>query len=184
MKVLRNYFTLITVAGILVALDQWTKNLVRTHIPVGGIWLPDGWETISPYARVVHWHNTGAAFGMFKDGATVFTILAFVVIIAILFFYREVEQGDWFLRLALMMQMGGAIGNLTDRLLFEGVVTDWISVGNFAVFNVADASISVGTAVMVLGIWIMERREKQAKKENDPQNELEAETPAGKEASV
>lgn len=184
LKVIRSYFTLFTVAGILVALDQWTKNLVRTHIPVGGVWLPEGWENLGPYARVVHWHNSGAAFGMFKDGAPVFTILAFVVIIAILFFYREVEQRDWFLRLALMMQMGGAIGNLTDRLLFKGVVTDWISVGNFAVFNVADASISVGTAVMVLGVWIMEKRERQAKRENAIENELEMESPSGEEASA
>ncbi len=184
MKALRNYLYLFTTAGIVVALDQWTKTLVRMNIPIGGTWLPKGWEHLSNYFRVVHWHNTGAAFGLFKNGATVFTILAFVVIIAIIWFYREIEPGDWFLRLALAMQMGGAIGNLTDRLLFDGVVTDWISVGNFAVFNVADASISVGTAVMLLGIWIMERREKQAKKERESQNGLEMDSHVGEEASV
>ena len=184
MKVLRSYFTLFGIAGIVVALDQWTKTLVRTNIEPGWVWLPEGWEHLEPYARIVHWHNTGAAFGMFKDGALVFTILAFVVVAAIIWFYREIEPQDWFLRLALGMQMGGAIGNLIDRLLFDGVVTDWISVGKFAVFNVADASISVGTVIMLIGIWILERREKQARAESNAQNESEPEPLVGMEDSI
>ncbi len=181
MKTTKNYPFLFIVAGILVALDQWTKTLIRTNITPGSTWLPEGWESLAPYARIVHWHNTGAAFGMFQEGALIFTILAFVVVVAIIWFYREIEPNDWFLRLALAMQMGGALGNLVDRLLFEGVVTDWISIGKFAVFNVADASITVGTVVMIIGVWIMEKREKQAKaqeqaqSESDSQNGLETE---------
>ena len=162
MKATKNYLFLFTAAGIVLALDQWTKTIIRANIPVGGTWLPEGWGNLSTYFRVVHWHNTGAAFGMFKEGATIFTALAFVVVAAIIWFYREIDPTDWFLRFALAMQMGGALGNLIDRLLFDGVVTDWISVGTFAVFNVADASISVGTAVMLLGVWIMEKKSKQA----------------------
>ena len=177
MKKSRNYLFLFTTAGIILALDQWTKNLIRADIPVGGTWLPEGWEQLSIYIRVVHWHNTGAAFGMFKDGATLFTSLAFVVVGAIIWFYREIDPADSFLRLALAMQMGGALGNLADRLLFNGVVTDWISVGTFAVFNVADASISVGTAIMLLGVWIMEKREKQAKI-TSPHSDMEDEDSA------
>lgn len=184
MKVSRNYFTLFTIAGILVALDQWTKNLVRANITPGSTWLPEGWEHLSTYMRVVHWHNTGAAFGMFQDLSSVFTALAFVVIVAIIWFYNKIEPNDWFLRLALAMQMGGAIGNLIDRLLFDGVVTDWISIGNFAVFNVADASITVGTGVMLFGVWMMERRENQAQKESDPQNRLETEPRVSVEDSL
>jgi signal peptidase II len=60
------------------------------------------------------------------------------------------------------MQLGGAIGNLTDRLAI-GHVTDFISIGTFPVFNVADASISVGAVVLLLGIWVMERNEKKKK---------------------
>ncbi len=171
MKKSRNYFFLFTTAGIILAFDQWSKALIRTNIPVGGTWLPEGWEHLAPYARVVHWHNTGAAFGMFKDGATLFTALAFLVVGAIIWFYREIDPTDRFLHLALAMQMGGALGNLVDRLLFDGVVTDWISVGTFAVFNMADASISVGTAVMLLGVWMMEKREKQAQIKDEAEDE-------------
>ncbi len=153
---------LFSVAGLIVALDQWTKSLVRANLPLGSTWLPDWLEWLSPYARFVHWHNTGAAFGMFQNGSMVFTVLAFVVIGAIVYYFPQVEKRDWTLRLAMSMQMGGALGNLLDRLLFEGRVTDFISVGAFAVFNVADASISVGTAILLLGVYLQERAAKQA----------------------
>jgi len=177
LKLLRRYIGLFIGAGVIVALDQWTKHLVRTHIPLGTAWLPAGWENLETYARVVHWYNTGAAFGMFQDGALVFTILAFVVSIAILWFYAQPEASEWYLSIPLTMQLGGAIGNLIDRLLFEGRVTDMISIGNFAVFNIADASISVGTAIMLLGIWMMEQKEKAAQETEErkqTQNAFEA----------
>lgn len=187
---LKHYLPLFGIAGILIALDQWTKYLVRTNIPVGGVWLPTGWESLEPYARIVYWHNTGAAFGMFQELSSVFTMLAFVVAGAIIWFYRQVESGDWFLRLALAMQLGGALGNLIDRLIADGKVTDWISVGNFAVFNVADASITVGTGIMLLGVWIMEKRDREATKRNQaevesvPVDESEAGSSSGTEASA
>lgn len=161
-SVFQKYWLLFSVAGLIVALDQWTKSLVRANLPLGSTWLPDWLEWLSPYARFVHWHNTGAAFGMFQNGSMVFTVLAFVVIGAIVYYFPQVEQQDWTLRLAMSMQMGGALGNLLDRLLFEGRVTDFISVGAFAVFNVADASISVGTAILLLGVYLQERAAKQA----------------------
>lgn len=164
MKLLRRYAGLFIGAGAIIALDQWTKHLVRTHIPLGTTWLPAGWENLETYARVVHWYNTGAAFGIFQGGSLVFTMLAFIVSIAILWFYAQPEASEWYLSIPLTMQFGGAVGNLIDRLLFEGRVTDMISIGNFAVFNLADASISVGTAIMLLGIWVMEKKEKAGQK--------------------
>jgi signal peptidase II len=160
--VFQKYWLLFSVAGLIVAFDQWTKSLVRANLPLGSTWLPDWLEWLSPYARFVHWHNTGAAFGMFQNGSMVFTVLAFVVIAAIVYYFPQVEKQDWTLRLAMSMQLGGALGNLLDRLLFEGRVTDFISVGAFAVFNVADASISVGTAILLLGVYLQERAAKQA----------------------
>ena len=97
---------------------------------------------------------------MFQNGNTVFAILAVIVILVILYYYPLVERTDWTLRLALGMQLAGAAGNLVDRLTL-GKVTDFISVSTFAVFNVADASISVGVAVLLLGVWMKERAEKR-----------------------
>ena len=161
----RKYGGILTIAFVIVLLDQLTKILVRANIPEGESWLPESWQWLSPYARIVNWYNTGAAFGMFKDASMVFTVLAFIVIAAILFYYPQVENDNWSLRLALSMQLGGAMGNLIDRLTI-GHVTDFISVGSFPVFNIADASISVGAAVLFLGVWLQERAEKK-QHEND-----------------
>ena len=79
-KLIQKYWQIIVIAAVIVLLDQWTKGLVRANIPLGGSWLPESLEWLSPYARIVHWYNTGAAFGLFKDGSMVFTVLAFIVI--------------------------------------------------------------------------------------------------------
>jgi len=163
----KNYRAIALIAAVIVALDQWTKWLVRTNISSGERWLPDSLQWLSPYARIVHWYNTGAAFGMFKDASMILTVLAFVVIGAIIYYYPQVDSNDWYLRIAMSMQLGGALGNLIDRLTI-GHVTDFISIGNFAVFNIADASISVGAGVLLLGVWIMEKKEKKAKQMVEP----------------
>ena len=162
---LPDYGKLIAIAGLIVILDQWTKTLVRQSLSVGETWMPVEW--LEPYVRVVNWHNTGAAFGIFQKGGLIFTILAIVVTIFILYYFPQVPRKDWPLRVAMGMQLGGALGNLTDRLRF-GAVTDFISVGKVPVFNVADSSISVGVAVLILGVWISERKAKKENEEEPP----------------
>jgi len=166
-RAIENYLSIVTIAAVIVVLDQWTKWLVRTNIPAGESWLPTSLEWLSPYARIVHWYNRGAAFGMFQEGSMVFTVLAFIVIGAILYYYPQVSNTDWPLRLAMSMQLGGAIGNLIDRLTI-GHVTDFISIGTFPVFNVADSSISIGCVVLLLGVWWQERAAKKEKAQAAP----------------
>jgi len=171
----KDYLILIGVAGIVVALDQWTKWLVRQNVEFGGQWLPQGLGWLSPYARIVNWSNSGAAFGMFQNGNLVFTILAIIVIIAIIYYYPQVEANDWTLKLAMGLQLAGASGNLIDRLLV-GKVTDFISIGTFAVFNFADSSITVGVIVLLIGVWIKERQEKKKAAELQAASEQEIPT--------
>lgn len=159
----RDYFPLLAVAALVILLDQWSKNIVRTSLPYTESWAP--WNWLLPYARIVHWQNTGAAFGMFQGMSLVFAVLAVIVSIAIIYYYPLVPKEDWLIRLALGLQLGGAIGNLIDRLRFGGAVTDFISVGNFAVFNVADACVSVGVVLLIIGMWMRERRLEREKKE-------------------
>jgi len=161
-KLVKNYWAIALIATVIVAFDQWTKWLVRSNISSGEQWLPDSLQWLLPYARIVHWYNTGAAFGMFKDASMILTVLAFIVIGAIVYYYPQVDSNDWYLRIAMSMQLGGALGNLIDRLTI-GHVTDFISIGSFAVFNIADASISVGAGILLLGVWMMERAEKKAR---------------------
>ena len=161
MKKIFNYLGLFGVAGVVIALDQWTKALVRANIAPSEMWLPAGFDWLMPYARIINWHNSGAAFGSFQGFSLVFTVLAFVVSGLIIYYYPRVDQADWWMKLALGMQLGGALGNVIDRLAQQGQVTDFISVGTFPVFNVADSSISVGVAILLLGVWIKEHLERQ-----------------------
>ncbi len=177
-KFVEKYGLMFSIAGVIVILDQWTKWLVRSNIPTGISWLPESMEWLSPYARIVNWYNTGAAFGMFQGGSMVFTVLAFIVIGAIIYYFPQIEKHDWALRIAMSMQLAGASGNLIDRLTQGGKVTDFISVGRFPVWNVADASITVGTIVLMVGVYLQERamlKEKKEAVESQPAGETPSE---------
>ena len=150
-----NYLILFGISGLLVGLDQWTKYLVRTKLELGEEWVP--LPEIAPFIRVVHWKNTGAAFGLFPQASIIFTIIAILVSLAIIYYWPRIPSNQFGLRLALAMQLGGAVGNLVSRLV-EGIVTDWIAVGNFPVFNVADSSITVGVVILVIATWYDERK--------------------------
>lgn len=159
-KYIFDYAPLFVVAGLVITLDQLTKSIVRSQLTIGEIWTP--WEWLEPYARIVHWKNTGAAFGILQGFSDVFTVLAIIVAIAILYYYPRVPRDESWLRFAMGLQLGGAMGNLIDRLTI-GWVTDYVSIGNLPVFNVADFSITTGTAVLVLGIWINEQKQESSK---------------------
>jgi signal peptidase II len=153
----RDYVFLTLVASLIVALDQWTKYLVRSRLEVGEMWLP--FPILAPFVRIVHWNNTGAAFGLLPSASLIFTIVAIIVSIAIVYYFPRVPGKQPILRLALALQLGGAMGNLIDRLLL-GTVTDFVSIGSFPVFNVADSCISAGVALLVAAMWVEERRAK------------------------
>jgi signal peptidase II len=153
------------IAFSLVVLDQWTKYLVRANLSFNETWMPLEW--LAPYARIVNWHNTGAAFGIFQGNNGVFMILAFVIIALIFVYFPSIPESDFYFRLALSLQLAGAAGNLIDRLM-RGFVTDFISVGRFPVFNVADSCITMGVVVLLLGMWIEERKPKDEPRTPDP----------------
>ncbi len=158
-KLLKDYWLLILIAGVIIIIDQISKAYIRAHFAEGvDMWAP--WPWLLPYARIINVSNTGVAFGMFKGLGGIFTILAIIVSIAIIYYFPRVPATDWTLRVAMGLQMAGAVGNLIDRLI-QGHVTDFISVGDFPVFNVADSSITIGVGVLLLGIWLQERRQKR-----------------------
>lgn len=182
-KYLVDYAFLFGIAFTIILLDQVTKEWVRNTLTMGEVYRPELW--LSRYVRILHWHNTGSAFGMFQGWGNIFAGLAFVVSLVILFYFPQVPRQEWLLRLALSLQLGGATGNLIDRLTI-GHVTDFVSLGNFPVFNVADASISTGVAVLILGMWIHERHLKQASASAsaDPEKLPAEETPSDLEPGL
>ncbi len=68
MQKFRDYLWLFLISGFIVALDQYTKWLVRSNLSFAESWLPEQLQSLLPYMRIVYWYNTGAAFGLFQNG--------------------------------------------------------------------------------------------------------------------
>ena len=145
-------------AALVVLADQYSKHVVRTTLPLNATWNPLPW--LAPFARILYIQNTGAAFGLFKEAGLFFTVVAVIVSVIIVVYTHRLPAGHWWMRIALGMQLGGALGNLVDRLIFH-TVTDFISVGSFAIFNVADASISLGVVLLALIMWLEARHDRE-----------------------
>ncbi|MBP8002692.1 MAG: signal peptidase II [Chloroflexi bacterium] len=152
-------------AGTLLVMDQLSKQFIIANLEVYESMTPI--PALASLFRFTHIHNTGAAFGMFPTGSLFFTLIAFVVAIAIVVYTRRLDAGHYLLRIALGMQLGGALGNLVDRLRL-GYVTDFIDVIPFpAIFNIADASI-VGGVVVLFYLMLLETFEEQRLKKQNP----------------
>ncbi|MBL8057042.1 MAG: signal peptidase II [Anaerolineales bacterium] len=153
LKRLVNQSLVFWIAGAVVLVDQYVKYLVRANLAVGETWSPA--PGLDPYFRLLHIENTGAAFGMFQSGGTLFMIVAIIVSVVITYYATRLPEGQWALRTTLGLQLGGALGNLVDRLV-NGPVTDFfnvLSVFNTPIFNVADLSITLGVIALVLLMW-------------------------------
>ena len=134
-------------ALIVLALDQASKELIRTLMDRGEGW-PDGWPVRLHYVT-----NTGAAFGILKDQTGFLIVTTVIGVAAIYLYYRFPPFERLSAPVAIGMMLGGAVGNLVDRLRL-GRVTDFIEFPFWPSFNVADSSIVVGVAVLLLGYAI------------------------------
>ena len=135
------HLPVLQLAAITLTLDQFTKYLVREL-------LPD--FTSFPYAgffRFTHTHNTGSAFGIFQGQNAPLIVVSFIGIAVLLAIYFSQPRPGKLLRFSLGLMMGGAVGNLVDRV-WQGWVTDFIDIGPWPVFNLADASIVTGLVIL------------------------------------
>lgn len=131
-------------AALVVILDRITKWLVVTRMkPLESIPLIPGVFHLT-YVR-----NPGAAFGVLAYRRDFFLIVTALVIASVLYYSKYVSKDQVFLRASLGLQLGGAIGNLIDRLR-SGLVVDFLDFRVWPVFNVADSAIVVGTGVVIL----------------------------------
>lgn len=144
---------IIFVALAVLLADQVTKYLVVQNIPFG-----ESWSLTPEIGRLVSLTfivNTGAAFGMFPQLGNIFTVVAIMVIAGILVFHQRLPVESWWVRLSLGLQLGGAMGNLLDRLA-RGYVVDFVDVGFWPIFNLADVSIVMGVAMLAYYVWLEE----------------------------
>ena len=156
---------LFAIAALVIVADQITKAYIRNNLALFESFAPI--PALGDFFTLINTHNTGAAFGMFKQAGGIFTIVAIIVSAAIVFYYRQIPEGQIPIRVALGLQLGGAIGNLIDRL-FYGTVTDfiffhWYDTLNAPIFNLADLSITSGVIVLALLMWHEHNLERAAK---------------------
>lgn len=138
--------SLILIASVVVILDQITKYLVRNSMYLG-----QSIPLIQDIFHITHVQNPGAAFGILAYRTGFFILIGVLVVFFIFYFWKQVGEGKLLLKFALSLQLGGAIGNLVDRIYF-GQVTDFFDFRVFPVFNIADIAISVGVALLMLEI--------------------------------
>ncbi len=135
-------------AGVLgvVGIDRLTKILFSSFLGLN--------ESIAVVKGILHFtlvHNTGIAFGLFKDCGMVFIIIPLILtglLIYNIYYYRHSEQLSRTYIMAFSLILGGAIGNLIDRI-FIGYVIDFIDFRVWPVFNVADSAITIGAAIIL-----------------------------------
>jgi signal peptidase II len=148
------------VAVIALVIDQLTKRWVEINIPLGFTIAPV--QFVSPYLTLTNVQNTGAAFSLFQNGRVFFIIVAIVVSILIIYYAPRLPAGDWVSRLALGLQLAGALGNLIDRLR-QGYATDFIhfqipQIGfDWPVSNIADICIVSGVILLIVYTFVQER---------------------------
>jgi signal peptidase II len=144
-------FALLT-AIIVISLDQWTKSLVVAHLspPDFGPQIP----LIGRYLTLYYIRNRGAAFSMFDtNGPILIALIAVAVIVIVYLYLRMLNTGSLLYKLIFGLIIGGATGNLLDRFIHGSVVDFiWFQIPqinfNFAIFNLADAAISVGVVLL------------------------------------
>lgn len=156
---LKRYGLLLGVAALALLADQISKRLVEAHIP-----LYTEIPIIGEILGLTNTQNTGAAFSLFQNGGLFFIIVAVIVSGLILYYAPRLPENDWLARVALGLQLGGAIGNLVDRLR-QGFVTDFIhfkipAIGfDWPVSNVADICIVSGVILLILDSFLRERNQ-------------------------
>ena len=138
-------WTLLQMAALVLALDQLTKFVVRQTLEWHYSWPYHG------FFRFTHVQNTGSAFGLFQGYNLPLLFVSLVGVVVLAYIYRSQEQPSLLMRISIALMLGGAVGNLLDRIL-QGHVTDFIDIGPWPVFNLADSAIVVGLCIMA---WVL-----------------------------
>jgi signal peptidase II len=150
----RRTLTFAATALAVIALDRWTKQLATEYLFDSG---QRSIPVLGEYIRLTYVENRGAAFGLLQNQTAFFILVGVIVISVIVASYRYIPEPSWLLNLCLGLQMGGAIGNLIDRI-HAGYVVDFIDLTFWPVFNIADSAICIGVAGLAYTVLFPPRR--------------------------
>lgn len=155
----------------ILVLDQWTKWLVEVHLPHSA-----SHPVLPGFFNLTHVKNTGVAFGLFAShgadgGAWLLIVMGIVALAAVFLYFRLAPAKNRLLLYSLALIVGGAVGNLIDRLA-SGAVTDFLDVYvgtyHWPAFNVADSAITVGIGLMIVDSFRSHRKGEAGEREEPP----------------
>ena len=152
------------VAGLVIVIDQAVKYVVSASLPLGGAWSP--LSDPNPLFQIVHVANTGVAFGLLRNLGVVFIIVPLVISGIIIYYVRRLRPDQKFMAVALGLTLGGALGNVIDRVRL-GYVVDYFDIGVGTLRNAsnfADWSIVLGVILLGVATLLDERKQRQSKK--------------------
>jgi signal peptidase II len=156
---LRRWLLLFAVIGLVLALDQLSKQIVIRNLLIGQT-VP----VLAPLFSITYSENTGAAFGFLPQSGDIFLIFAVVIITALLIFYPRIPADDWLTRIGIALVCGGALGNAIDRLS-HGAVIDFVHLQIPGVIsnvsNFADHAIVLGVFLILIQSWRADSRKKK-----------------------
>ncbi len=154
---------------VVIALDQWTKSLVVTHLsPAESRSIP----LVGQYLLLYYIQNSGAAFSMLKNTAVLVILITVAMLVVGYIYLRILNSGPLYYKVIFGLIIGGALGNVIDRIHNGGYVVDFIwfripQIGfSFAIFNVADACITVGVILLFICVFFFRRSQSEKFIEN------------------
>ena len=141
-----HYAALLAAFGVIL-LDQITKNLVLKHMHAG--------QSIPLIENIFHLtfvQNTGIAFGLFQNSNIFFLVVSLAIMLGIIYALLHTSKEEQSIHVLLGMVLGGAMGNIVDRL-FLGYVVDFLDFRIWPVFNVADSAITLAIIGLIVVLW-------------------------------
>lgn len=142
----KKLFLIFSISIFIVLLDQLTKYLVSKYMP-----LSQSIPLIKNVLYLTYIHNTGAGFGILRGWNTILIFISLIVIGIILFYFDKIIK-ERYIHIPISLILGGAIGNLIDRV-FLGYVIDFIDFRIWPAFNVADSCITIGALWLIVYFW-------------------------------
>ncbi|MDY6825699.1 MAG: signal peptidase II [Bacillota bacterium] len=140
--------SLILITAVIIALDQLSKYMIASSMELG-----QTITIIDKFFYITYVRNPGAAFGMFPYQTVFFVVITVIVVLVIIYYYRLLAKRHRWLRVGLALQLGGALGNLIDRVRGTYVI-DFLDFSIWPpVFNLADSAIVIGIAFLLIAFW-------------------------------
>ncbi|MFO7929188.1 MAG: signal peptidase II [Candidatus Humimicrobiaceae bacterium] len=134
-------------AVIIIAVDRYTKQWIMQNLPEN-----NSIDLIPGVLLITHVKNSGASFGLFQGYANILAIISVIAIILIIFIKIYLKFDSYFYNIALGFILGGAIGNLIDRVVY-GEVVDFLNLVYWPVFNIADSFIIIGFGIVIIFLF-------------------------------